>query len=43
MLFRHSMSITQQLIYIYNATVNKNKSNVALDVVKLLVLYTQGW
>ena len=32
MLFRHSKSIEQQLIPIYNTTVHKNKSNVALNV-----------
>ena len=29
MLFQHSMSITQQLIPIYNTTVHKNKNNVS--------------
>ena len=37
MRFKHSMSITQQLIPIYNTTVHKNKSNVVLNVIKLLV------
>ena len=31
MLFRHSMSIAQQLMPIYNTTVHKNKVNVALN------------
>ena len=30
MLFRHNMSIAQQLIPIYNTNVHKNKSTVAL-------------
>ena len=34
MLFRYSMSITQQLMPIYNTTVHKNNSNVALNVDK---------
>ena len=34
MLFRYSMSITQQLMPIYNITVHKNKTNVALNVAK---------
>ena len=38
MLFQHSMSITQQLMPIYNITVHKNLSIVALNVAKLLVL-----
>ena len=38
MLFKHIMSIAQQLmIPIYNTTVHKNESYVALNVVKLLV------
>ena len=37
MWFYHSMSIAQQLIPIYNITVDKNKSYVALNVAKLLV------
>ena len=32
MWFKHSMSIAQQLIHIYNTTVHKNKSYVALNV-----------
>ena len=32
MWFKHSTSIAQQLILIYNTTVHENKSNVALDV-----------
>ena len=36
MLFRYSMSITQQLMPIYNITVHKNKTNVALNVVKIV-------
>ena len=32
MWFKHSMSIAQQLIPIYNTTVHKNKSSVALNV-----------
>ena len=36
MWFKHSMSITQQLIPIYNITVQKNKTNVALNVVNCL-------
>ena len=34
---KHSMSIAQQLIPIYNTTVHKNKSNVALNAAKLFV------
>ena len=37
MLFRHSMSITQQLMPIYNTTVHKNKINVALNLMWLTV------
>ena len=37
MWFKYSMSIAQQLIPIYNTTVHKNKTNVALNVVKLFV------
>ena len=33
MWFKHSMSIAQQLIPIYNTTVHKNKTIVALNVV----------
>ena len=33
MLFQHSLSITQQLIPIYNSTVHKNNSPFALNVV----------
>ena len=36
MLFRHSMSITQQLMHIYNTHVHKNKRNIAFNVAKLL-------
>ena len=36
MLFEHIMSIPQQLIPIYNTTVHNNKSDVALNVDKLL-------
>ena len=36
MWFKHSMSIAQQLIPIYNTTVHKNKTNVALNVVSCL-------
>ena len=32
MWFKHSMSIAQQLIAIYNTTVDKNTSSVALNV-----------
>ena len=32
MRFKHSMSIAQQLMPIYNTTVHKNKSAVALNV-----------
>ena len=35
MLFRHSMSITQQLIPIYNTIMYKNKINVALNLMCL--------
>ena len=34
---KHSMSITQQLIAIYNTTVHKNKSYAALNVAELFV------
>ena len=38
MLFKHSMSISQQLIPIYNTTVQKNKTyDVALNVARLFV------
>ena len=37
MLFRHSMSIGQQLMPIYNTTVHKNKLNIALNVVNCCV------
>ena len=39
--FRHSISITQQLIPIYNATVHKNFSMFALNmaIAKRLVLW----
>ena len=37
MLFRHSMSITQQLMPIYNTTMHKNKINVALNLKWLTV------
>ena len=36
MWFKHSMSIAQQLLPIYNTTVYKNKTNVALNVVNCL-------
>ena len=39
MWFKHSVSNAQQLIPIYNTTVYKNKSYVALNVVKLFVPY----
>ena len=39
MLFRHSMSITQQLIPIYNTTVHKNNKTINdFNVAKLLVI-----
>jgi len=38
MLFRHSMSIAQQLMPIYNTTVHKNKLNVALNLMWLTVV-----
>ena len=38
MWFKHSMSIAQQLIRIYNTTVHKDKSNISLNLVKLFVL-----
>ena len=34
---RHSMSIAQQLMPIYNTTVHKNKINVALNLMRLTV------
>ena len=37
MFFRHSMSIAQQLMPIYNTTVHKNKINVALNLMWLTV------
>ena len=37
MLFRHSMSIAQQRMPIYNSTVHKNKVNVALNLMRLTV------
>ena len=37
MLLKYNMSTAQQLIYIYNTTVHKNKTYDAYDVVKLLV------
>ena len=37
MLFRHSMSIAQELMPIYNTTVHKNKINVALNLMWLTV------
>ena len=49
MWFKHSMSIAKQLIPIYNTTVHKNKSYVALNVAKLFVPYVKdtnmppGW
>ena len=49
MLFLHSMSIAQQLIPIYNTTVHKNKSYVALNVANVFVPQVkdtnmpQGW
>ena len=39
MWFKHSMSIAQKLLPIYNTTVHKNMSYVALNVVKLFVPY----
>ena len=38
MWFKHSMSIAQQLITIYNTTMHKNKSNVALNVAYVRVI-----
>ena len=38
MLFRHIMSIAQQLMPIYNTTVHKNKSNVAFNLMWLLTV-----
>ena len=35
MWFKHSMSIAQQLMQIYNTTVHKNKSTVALYVANI--------
>ena len=32
MLFRHSISIAQQIMPIYNTTMHKNKINVALNL-----------
>ena len=49
MLFRHSMSIAQQLMPIYNNTVHENKMNVALYLMWLTVgcyetsKRPQGW
>ena len=37
MLFRHGMSIAQQLMPIYNTSVNKNNINVALNLMWLTV------
>ena len=37
MWFKNSKSIAQQLILIYNTLVHKKKTNVTLNVVKLLV------
>ena len=37
MLFKHSMSIAQQLIPIYNTTLYKNKTNVAINLMWLTV------
>ena len=37
MLFKHSMSITQQLIPIYNTTVHKKKNNVAPNLAELFL------
>ena len=37
MLFRRSMSIAQQLMPIYNTTLHKNKTNVALNLMWLTV------
>ena len=37
MLFRHSMSIEQQLMPIYNTTMHKNKLNLALYLMWLTV------
>ena len=36
MWFKYSKSIAQQLIHIYNTTVHKRKSDVALNVVNYL-------
>ena len=38
MFYKYSMSIAQQLMPIYNIIVHKNKSNIALNIAKLLVL-----
>ena len=49
MWFKHSTSIAQQLIPIYNTTVHKNKGYVALNVVNCLCHKSndtnrpQGW
>ena len=37
MLFRHSMSIAQKLMPIYNTIMHKNKINVALNLMRLTV------
>ena len=34
MLFRYSMTITQQLMPIYDSTMHKNKTTIALNVAK---------
>ena len=38
MLFKHNISIAQQLMTTCNNTVHKNKSNASLNMAKLLVL-----
>ena len=38
MWFKHSVSIEQQLIPIYNTTVHKNKTNVALNAAMCVIL-----
>ena len=40
MWFKHSMSITQQLMPIYNTTAHKNKSTVALNVANVCASYS---
>ena len=46
MLFRHNMSITQQMIHIYNTTVHMNKSTFPLMWIHVGAMMTnilQGW